>query len=388
MHVLTVLCAGGWMPDNLSEGWRRLGCEVHEFLYGTHMGRGWSRDGRVENAKVNADLLGLARRLKAEGQLDLVFTVIYDDVLQVETARALRSLGVPMVNYHVDLTGQWYRVLRTGRWFDRVACAQEIHWAGLKRADIRPYLMPMAANPPEGGAAASDAGRFEGVLYLGSPWLNRRMILSELAREGVPLRVYGHNWKTAPQQVGVGRVAEPARLVHDLGHYLLPRLRQEGLSGLAEVVRERIASHRIAQTPAADLPPEVVKGAYAAGEFAQLVRGAAVNLGFTHFSGMPGTPGERRQARLREFEIPMLGGFYLTQRCAEVTAFYREGEQLACWDGVGELREKIRYYLARPEERARIAAEGRRHAIERHTWEARFRGLLCELGLSLPQAAG
>lgn len=96
MHVLTVLCAGGWMPDNLSEGWRRLGCEVHEFLYGTHMGRGWSRDGRVENAKVNADLLGLARRLKAEGQLDLVFTVIYDDVLQVETARALRSLGVPM----------------------------------------------------------------------------------------------------------------------------------------------------------------------------------------------------------------------------------------------------------------------------------------------------
>jgi hypothetical protein len=388
MHVLTVLCAGGWMPENLSEGWRRLGCEVHEILYGTHMGRDWSRSGHIENAKFNADLLALARRLKDEGRLDLIFAVIYDDVLQVSTARSLRSLGVPMVNYHVDLVGQWYRILRTGQWFDRLACAQEANWGGLKRAGLRPYLMPMAANPSLVGAAGDgDAGSFDGVLYLGSPWLNRRMILADLAREGVPLRVYGHNWLTGPRQAAVSRAVEPVKFAHDLVHYLLPRLREEGLSALAAIVRERIESHGLARTPAADLPPEVVRGVYASSEFASLVRGAAVNLGFTHFSGRPGTPDELRQARLREFEIPMLGGFYLTQRCAEVAGFYREGEHLACWDDSGELREKIHHYLAHPEERARIATEGQRHAISHHTWELRFQGLLAELGLLAPMGA-
>jgi len=113
------------MPVHLSEGWRRVGCTVHEFFYGTHMGRDWSAAGRKRNADTNARLLELARRLKANGELDLVFAVIYDDVLAVETAKSLQTLGVPMVNYHVDLFGQWYRVLRTGRYFDRVACAQE-----------------------------------------------------------------------------------------------------------------------------------------------------------------------------------------------------------------------------------------------------------------------
>lgn len=87
MHILTVLCKGGWMPKNLSEGWRHLGCSVEEFFYGTHMGKSWSADGLRENHRINAQLLATAKRLKAEGRLDLIFAVIYDDVLEVETAQ-------------------------------------------------------------------------------------------------------------------------------------------------------------------------------------------------------------------------------------------------------------------------------------------------------------
>ncbi|HEY9875171.1 MAG TPA: hypothetical protein V6D12_17185, partial [Candidatus Obscuribacterales bacterium] len=109
------------MPANLSEGWRRLGCEVEEFFYGTHMGKSWSAEGLRENQKINEELLATAKHLKAEGRLDLIFAVIYDDVLAVETAQQLRALDVPMMNYHVDLVGQWYRILRIGKYFDRVA---------------------------------------------------------------------------------------------------------------------------------------------------------------------------------------------------------------------------------------------------------------------------
>ena len=383
MNVLTVLCSGGWMPGNLSEGWRRLGCGVQEFFYGRTMGRSWTAPGRADNRATNARLLETARRLKSEGALDLVFAVVYDDVLEVETARALRDLGVPLVNYHVDMVGQWHRVLRTARYFDRIACAQREHWHGLERAGARPFYMPMAANAADDSQDRID---FDGLVYMGSPWLYRRATLRRVQDAGVPLRVYGHNWiapaagASSPPPYEVNR--QPLRKnLHDVLHYLLPRLREEGLAGLAESARLRFENPEAA---AAALGPEVVMGAYPQGEFGALVRGAAANLGFTHFKGVPGTAGEQRQLRLRDFEIPMAGGFYLAQDCAQLRELFAPGENVAAWSDADDLIEKARHYLMRPAERQRIAASAQAHCLAHHTWAHRFADLLAELGMTPP----
>lgn len=386
MNVLTVLCAGGWMPGNLSEGWRRLGCTVHEFLYGTHMGKDWSAEGLAANLGVNKRLLDTARRLKAEGKLDLIFAVIYDDVLEAETARSLRALGVPMVNYHVDLVGQWYRVLRTGPFFDRLACAQLDHWSALKRRAIRLFYMPMAANPL---GASLRPEHFDGVLYLGSPWPYRRQALGALHAEGIPLRIYGHGWSRA-EATPNSQAADPSKAqpicknIHDMTHYLLPRMREEGPAGVLESLRMRL--RRDDQAPARALPPDVVMGTYPQDAFAALVQGAAVNLGFTHFKGTAGTPGERRQVRLRDIEIPMAGGFYLAQDCAQLRDILEGGKHVGIWSDQPELLEKCRYYLGHPEERRRMAAAAQDHCLKSHTWTQRFRSLLADLGMALPAA--
>ncbi len=371
------------MPRQLSEGWRQAGCQVHEFLYGTHMGRLWTRSGARQNGDVNARLLSLARQLKRENRLDLIFAVIYDDVLEEATAKGLRTLGVPLVNYHVDMVGQWYRVLRTARYFDRLACAQRVHWKPLERAGARPYFMPMAANPEsEDGVSTRPEDRFNGVLYLGSPWSYRRQVLGDLARQKFPLRVYGHGWRTPPDQRPDSSKAQPFRKVlHDVSHYLLPRMREEGLRPLVHAAKGRLGNRYIERCSEL-LPTAVVIGVYREEDAGVLVRGASINLGFTQFHGSPGSKSEQRQVRLREFQIPMLGGFYLTQRCRELGEFYEEDVHIACWDSAAELSDKIGYYLQRPDARRRVAAEGQRHAMRRHTWASRFRALLEELGLS------
>lgn len=381
MHVLTILNQGGWMPTNLSEGWRRLGCTVEEFLYGTHMGKSWSSDGLRENQKINAQLLATAKRLKAEGRLDLIFAVIYDDVLTVETARQLRALDVPMVNYHVDLVGQWYRVLRTGKYYDRVACAQTDHWEGLRRAGIRPYYMPMAANPPVFGEQSS-AIQFDGVLYLGSPWFYRCQMLNDLAQQGIPLRIYGHNWlRKTPDPVNAQHWRKN---LHDLRHYVWPRLQEESKVELMASIRERF------QLTLSPLPflnetlTSCIKGSYADADFVPLVRGAAMNLGFTHFMGPEATPAERRQVRLREFEIPMAGGFYLTQDCAQLRELFLVGKHVVAWNDISDLQDRIRYYLSHPDEAGEIARAGQSHCLQHHTWASRFRELLRELALPQP----
>ena len=380
MHVLTVLCKGGWMPTNLSEGWRRLGCSVEEFFYGTNMGKDWSTLGLETNHQLNVQLLETAKRLKAEGRLDLIFAVIYDDVLEVETAQKLRALDVPMVNYHVDMLGQWYRILRTGKYFDRVACAQMDYWDSLRRAGIRPYYMPMAANPlTPTNQSSTESIPFNGVLYLGSPWFYRRRVLADIARQQIPLKIYGHNWQRCtpdPSQT------QPYRKnLHDLRYYLLPRLQAESCSKLWETLHNRLRPIPPAGI-STELPSECISGSYADADFAPLVQGAAINLGFTHFLGTPGTPKERRQVRLREFEIPSIGGFYLTQDCTQLRELFQVGKHVVTWDNPSQLKEKIHYYLSHPAEREKIAQAAQVHCLQQHTWVQRFHQLLQELKVS------
>lgn len=385
MHILAILCEGGWMPTNLSEGWRRLGCSVVEFFYGTHMGKSWSVNGLRENYQINTQLLDTAKRLKAEGRLDLIFAVIYDDVLAIETAQKLRTLDVPMVNYHVDLVGQWYRTLRTGKYFDRVACAQTDRWSGLRRAGIRPYYMPMAANPPlSSNQDSAKSIPFDGALYLGSPWPYRRQVLAKLALQGIPLKIYGNNWlcqEPDPAQSQFWR-----KNLHDLRNYFLPRLQEEGRESLQASVRRRL---RLTPPPAVvttDIPTNCIRGSYANNDFIPLVQGAAINLGFTHFQGTPGTSAERRQVRLREFEIPMGGGFYLTQDCVQLRELFQVEEQVVAWNDLPDLQDKIRYYLDHPAERQKITKSAQEHCLQHHTWVNRFRHLLQELNLPQPNS--
>lgn len=385
MHILNIILKDGWMPGNLSAGWRLLGCSVEEFFYGTHMGKSWDREGLRKNHQLNVELLATARRLKREGRLDLIFALIYDDVLEADTARGLRSLDVPMVNYHVDLVGQWYRVLRTGRYFDRIACAHRDHWSGLRRAGVRPYYMPMAANPPGFEPARTPANHaYQGIRYLGSPWTYRCRVLAELARKRFPVEIYGNSWRRAtshPSEQNPWR-----KNLHDLLHYAGPRLREEGWKWVWDTPKRRWHESRSGGERDADIPAEIVRGSYREEDFLPLVRGAAINLGFTQFLGEPGEAGERRQVRLREFEIPMAGGFYLTQQCDQLREFYQAGKHVVLWNDLSDLQEIGRYYLDHAEERQRIAQAGQEHCLRNHTWAQRFRGLLKELNLSCPAA--
>ena len=403
MHVLMVICQGGWMPIHLSEGWRRLGAEVTEFFYGTTMGKNWQPTGLRENLQLNQRLWETAAKLKAEGRLDLIFAVIYDDVLMVETARKLRSLKVPLVNYHVDLVGQWYRILRTGRFFDVVACAQRDYWQPLQKAGITPYYMPMAANPPLQAVADlvdhSPGATWAGVRYLGSPWLYRQEILQQLHHHEIPLEIYGRNWQTTvkadPQTLSAAKTDQSHQYgrknLHDLRHYALPRLQAEGIGRIWDSIRQRLprsgerstAKATLTSIKKIDLTP-CLRGGYPQQDFWHLVTTSRINLGFTHFRGAPCTKQEQRQVRLREFEIPMHGGFYLTQQCSELSELFIIGKHIEAWDQWDDLIDKVRYYLEHPAVAAQIAHDGKLHCEQNHTWSKRLTNLLNFLAYPLP----
>lgn len=78
---------------------------------------------------------------------------------------------------------------------------------------------------------------------------------------------------------------------------------------------------------------------------------------------------------MKTFEIPGCGGFMLTKRTGEQLEFLAEGKEIACYEGVDELREKIKYYLTNDEERKQIALAGY-NKVSLHPYESVINNIL------------
>ena len=94
-----------------------------------------------------------------------------------------------------------------------------------------------------------------------------------------------------------------------------------------------------------------------------------INLNFTIPNIKSGIP-------LRIWDVLGAGGFLLTNYQAELPFFFKEGEDLVCFDGIEDMREKAGYYLKHEEERKQIAENGYRKVKEYHSYVNRIQTML------------
>ena len=76
---------------------------------------------------------------------------------------------------------------------------------------------------------------------------------------------------------------------------------------------------------------------------------------------------------LRIFEALAAGCFLLTDHCEELAELFMIGEEIETYRSSTELKEKVEYYLAHPEQRSAVASTGAAAFNARHTWSARLR---------------
>ena len=88
----------------------------------------------------------------------------------------------------------------------------------------------------------------------------------------------------------------------------------------------------------------------------------------------------RYGVNLRLFECAALGVFQIVDDRPGVAEQFAVGEHLVTFSDLADLREKARYYLAHDDERERMAAAARQHALAHHRVEQRLARVLELLG--------
>jgi hypothetical protein len=395
MNIAFYIARSDWMEQSFVHGAREAGAGV--FVYTCTAP--WSRvpfNQITSNLAVD-EAVGFAlevERLHKEQGIDLVFCCVSDDNMTPAALKAIRKLGIPLVNFHPDMGFLWFRILRTGHLYDLVACAQSCHISALKRNGINACWLPFAGNL---SASVQQPVSFNGLRYLGSPFADRSSTLGYLFRAGLPVEIWGHNWdwfqRVNPPQAKLNIQQSGFRLPHvsekqwiDVRHYLFPRLAEE-----PRFMFERIWKHLYykmfpepfdAEAFYGHLPVDLIKGRYAREDFEGLVQTAQMNLGFSHMHAKRHYKTAGRQMRLRDIEIPMAGGFYLAEYSEDLLQCFTPGVHLETWENKDELLEKAHYYLHNPEKASRMAKAGQQHALAHHTWGDRYNQIFALLGLS------
>jgi spore maturation protein CgeB len=368
--------ANTWFDHHVTTSLRGIGHKVTVFHYGEGVGQYYPRSRRSDRTKKNRALLEQARKLKTTEGLDLIFCYVYDDFLLPETAAALGTLGAPMINYNVDMTNQWYRQIKTARYFTLMLAAQRAHMNDLARYGAPVYYFPMATRAPT-FVVNHTVKVAAPVTFVGSPMSHRIAVFNALIDAGIPLAIYGKFWTE-------GILASPDRSLEktldDVVAYGFARLRAEGMGSLWRALASRLSGDEPSRKQKA-IDPSLLKGFLPEAEVPIVFRDSKINIGFTRMIGDdPHRPGIT-QIKLRDFEVPASGGFYLVEHVPEYADFFVPGKEVETWRTVNELIDKIRYYLSHEGERAAIAAAGQRRACRDHLWMHRFSDLFAKLGL-------
>ena len=104
-------------------------------------------------------------------------------------------------------------------------------------------------------------------------------------------------------------------------------------------------------------------------EMPKVFHESKINLNFTIPNIKSGIP-------LRIWDVLGAGGFLMTNYQAEIPLYFKEGEDLICFDGVEDLADKAGYYLEHEKERREIAHNGYEKVKQHHSYVNRIETIL------------
>lgn len=273
----------------------------------------FDRTAYADFAAMNQAFLALLERERP----DLVFAVLMGYELWTETLDLARASGIALVNWGTDDSWKFAQFARfIAPHVDCYATTSSAACDQAHRDGIASfYLTQWGASDALLAPPRPARECTYPISFVGAAYGNRRRWVQALARAGIEVACFGHGWPNGPIE---------------------------------------------------------------ANEVSRVFRDSIISLNFgdsgLHMRGL--VPYRSRQIKARVFEVPGAGGFVLTEPADGLERYFTPGEELATFSSEDELCAKARYYLARLDERDRMARLGHERVRREHCYTHRFAALL------------
>ncbi len=345
--------------NNLLLPLRDLGHDVIEFAYDLretfqHLNTSDPKQLEFINSnrpKVTDALLAQITNAHADKPVDLLFTYFYDACIDPSAIDQIRGMGIKAINWYCNGSYQLHLVEQISPHYDWCLVPEKFRMDDYRKMGAHPIYCQEAANPDI--YKRYDVPVEYDVTFVGQAYGERPEYIKGLLDRGIDVRVWGPRWQ---QYTKPSLVRQAARLVRSIADPSQP-----------------------VQTV---IPDSIIGLPLSDEEMVRMYSRSRINLGFSSVGNTHREKERILQVRLRDFEVPMSGGFYMVEYMEELEEFFVIGKEIVCYSGLDDLASKIKYYLANENERESIRLAGYERAQRDHTWHKRFQTVFDETGLS------
>jgi len=319
--------------------------------------------------KLSRELLCQIRAAHSSRPFDLFFSYFYDACILPEAIEEIKRLGIITVNWYCNGSYQLHLVSEIAPHYDWCLVPEKFRLKEYEQLGAHPIYCQEAANPnvykPEDIPVDFD------VTFVGQCYGERPYFIKYLLDQGVDVRVWGPRWESCVRKSAAQRLITKACKLATPSGFLRIIRRLTGRRDSAARLHRKVV----------ELPRDIIGGVLTDAQLIQMYSRSKINLGFSSV-GDVGAPSDRiLQVRLRDFEVPMSGGFYMVEYMDELEEFFTPGQEIVCYTSREDLAEKIKYYLGHESERERIRRAGFERARRDHTWHRRFQTAFLKMGL-------
>lgn len=331
-----------------------------------------SKDARFiskNRPKVTKELLRQVKKAHRDRPIDLFFSYFYDACVLPEGIETIRSMGIKTVNWYCNGSYQFHLVEEISPHYDWCLVPEKFRLEDYRAIGALPVYCQEAANPkiykPYDVPVEFD------VTFVGQAYGERPEYVAHLLENEIDVRVWGYGWDRFSRSYR-SRMSNPLkRLGRTVREFVSNTDWEDTLRRLLNLELLAAARETALEIPVLTLPDDIIGGVLSDLDMVQMYSRSKINLGF---SSCDTDDGKERvvQIRLRDFEVPMSGGFYLVEYMEELEEFFDIGKEIVCYTDPGDLVEKIQYYLKHDTVREKIRQAGHERCLRDHTWHQRL----------------
>jgi len=354
---------------NLHEPLLEMGHEV--VLFSAEEGRrAMQRGDLAARAAFSQRLLETFHREHTRKPFDLFFAYLMDGMVEPGAIEEIRKTGVPTCNFSCNNAHQFCLVDELSPRFDYNLHSEKDARDKFLAIGANPLWWPMASNPKY--FKPQDLPRTVAVSFVGANYALRARYIAHLLDNGVDVHAHGPGWVWGTSS----RWRSFAKRYKYLLLALVAQSPQAQQAASAQLADHDFRCSLSARFPANVHPPVSDEDLIA------LYSRSHISLGFLevydqHDPSRPVT----QHLHLREFEAPMCGALYCTGYMDELAEMFELDKEVLVYRNQHELLDKVRYYLAHPDEAERVRQAGRARALRDHTYHRRFQTLFHEIRL-------